>query len=287
LLKGKEALSMEHPVRTAIVTGLLVAIIAVISGGSAWAAQQPGFLLSVRGNQLSAQIEKRALGDVMTALAQQTGLEISVDRSVAHSEVTVAFENLPLEEAIQHLMGDNGYALTFAQTTSGNHLKIVAISIFSKGVAPHEGRPGGNAAAEPPSTSDGGEKVNRNSLTGTELVTQPDTNQVQEGDLLLGLQAEDSHVREASLEKLGKTRLPLPLEPLTEMALKDSSTQLRMEALQLLSARGGDVALEPLKQAVGDPDPAVSLLAKGLLDERMEAIAEALREKNEEGGVQP
>lgn len=275
---------MKHPVRAAVVTGLLMAIIAFISGEPTWAAQQPGFLLSDRGNRMSAQIEKRPLGDVMTALVQQTGLEISVDRSVSHNEVTVAFENLPLGEAIQHLMGDNGYALNFAQTPLENHLKDVAISIFSKGVAPHESRPDGDAMADPPSTNAEGEQVNRNSPTGTELVTQPDTD--QEGDLLLDVQDKVPHVREASLEKLGKTRLPLPLEPLTEMALKDSSPQLRLEALQLRSDRGVDVALEPLQQAVEDPDPEVSLLAKGLLDERTEPIAEALREKNEEGGEQ-
>jgi len=275
---------MKHPVRAAVVTGLLMAIIAFISGEPTWAAQQPGFLLSDRGNRLSAQIEKRPLGDVMTALVQQTGLEISVDRSVSHNEVTVAFENLPLGEAIQHLMGDNGYALNLAQTPLENHLKDVAISIFSKGVAPHESRPDGDATAEPPSTHAEGEQVDRNSPTGTELVTQPDTD--QEGDLLSGVQDKDPRVREASLEKLGKTRLPLPLEPLIEVALKDSSPQLRLEVLRLRSDRGGDVALEPLKQAIEDPDPEVNLLAKGLLDERTEAMTEALREKNEEGGEQ-
>jgi hypothetical protein len=56
-----------------------------------------------------------------------------------------------------------------------------------------------------------------------------------------------------------------------------------MDAMGLLAEKGGDAALDVLKQATRDPDLGVSGLANGLLEERKalaEVLLEELRQEN-------
>jgi HEAT repeat protein len=82
------------------------------------------------------------------------------------------------------------------------------------------------------------------------------------------LQDRDPKVREAVLEQLGGSGDPLPVDSLAEMVQTDTNPVLRMDALELLAEKGGEAALDPLKQALRDPDPAVRGLAQGLIEER-------------------
>jgi HEAT repeat protein len=41
-----------------------------------------------------------------------------------------------------------------------------------------------------------------------------------------------------------------------------------MDALELLAEKGGDAALDPVREALKDPDPEVRGLAQGLMEEQ-------------------
>lgn len=82
-----------------------------------------------------------------------------------------------------------------------------------------------------------------------------------------GLRDPNVHVRETSLGTLETWEGPLPEKALTEVALKDESTPLRVHALDLLAYRKGIDALEVLQQARLDPVPMVSQFAEQLITE--------------------
>ncbi|MBA2592981.1 MAG: hypothetical protein M3495_05615 [Pseudomonadota bacterium] len=74
---------------------------------------------------------------------------------------------------------------------------------------------------------------------------------------------QDGEVRGTALASVQGGGVSIPLEALTDMALKDASPKLRLHALDELVERSepGKI-VEQLKQAAEDPDPHVQALAQ-------------------------
>jgi hypothetical protein len=257
--------------RVLLLTGVLILPFIGWWEGSLSAASVSGapFVLTFQNNLLSAKIETVSLREVTERLAQLTKIEISLDRSIGNETVTAEFENLPLKEGIQRILQGKSYALIYAPAPLGSlpAPKVAGIRVLSKGAGPSMDKESADSVTP---------------FSGSDTREGP-----PESATASGLRDQDRKVRENALERLGQSGQPVPVESLAEMALTDTSPQLRMDALALLVEKGGDAALDSLNQAVRDQDPGVSLLAKGLLEERTEAMAEAIRERNEGGGEKP
>jgi len=253
---------------------------------NAASVSDPPFVLTLKDNHLSAKIVTVSLINVLEKLAQLTNVETSLDRSVANETVSAEFNNLPLEEGIRRILQGKSYALTYARTSFSNGRtpvpKVVEIRVVSKNSGPgtaqrdadfmivSRGREGSLG------TSDAGKDRARESAATidpqarmTAITTLKEEAEEKRMETLqaviAGLSDEDSQVREAALEVLKDGDGPVPLEPLSEVALRDASPEHRMDALMLLAERNGQAALGPLNQAVNDPDPGVSEMARTLL----------------------
>lgn len=242
-------------------------------------ASEASFDLTFRDNLLNAKIETVSLKEVLERLSRLTNIEISLEKSVGDETVTVEFKNLPLEEGILRILQGKSYALTYDQNPflKGRRVlpKVVGIRVVPEGAGSSMDKeradsvillPGSSEGGRPPETLEG--------QIGNTLFPQ-------DSDKGLGLRDQDPKVREAELERLGQGDQPIPVDSLAEMVLTDKSPQLRMDAMSLLAEKGGDAALDTLTQAIRDPDPGVSGLAMGLLEER-KILAEVLLEKLKE-----
>jgi hypothetical protein len=250
-------------------------------GAGAEARSGTSYVLTLQYDHLSAAIENLPLRDVLEKLSRLTDIEVSLEGSVGDESVTVEFKNLPLEDGIRRILQGKSFALTYTQTSfSKGHAalpKVVGIRVVPKGAGQSINKESADSVI-PFSSSDTRERPPESLEARTREALPP-----PESATASGLRDQDPKVREAILEKLGQTGQTVPVEPLAEMALTDASPALRMDALELLAEKGGDAALDSLKQALQDPDPGVRGLAQGLLDERRvlaQGLLEELKEKN-------
>ncbi len=244
-------------------------------------------VLSLQGNSLSVQVEQVPLGEVLAAIAQQTGLTVHLVGSVAEDEVSVEFQNLPLQEGINRIVGGRNYVLVYAQAPAATG-RLGLRGAREIGVTPS------GAASSIPSGSGDSAVVRPGGNTRTEdlrslqewvrelgeapeqavgeSAPQASEEQGDEGErdvlavIAAALRDEDPLVRAAALELLGETHTPLLLGPLAEAALSDRSPQRRTEAQEPLAEGEGVAAVDVLRQGLGDSDPRVRSLAQELLD---------------------
>ncbi len=266
-----------------LLTGFLVLPFFGWCAGGAGTEARSGtsYVLTLQHDHLSAAIENLPLRDVLEKLSRLTDIEVSLEGSVGDESVTVEFKNLPLEDGIRRILQGKSFALTYTQTSfSKGHAalpKVVGIRVVPKGAGQSINKESADSVI-PFSSSDTRERPPESLEARTREALPP-----PESATASGLRDQDPKVREAILEKLGQTGQTVPVEPLAEMALTDASPALRMDALELLAEKGGDAALDSLKQALQDPDPGVRGLAQGLLDERRvlaQGLLEELKEKN-------
>jgi hypothetical protein len=249
-------------------------------------ASETSFILAIHDNLLSAKIETVSLTKVLERLAQLTLIESSLDGSIGNETVTVEFENLPLEEGIRRILQGKSYALTYSQTSFSRGdaalPKVVGIRVVPKGAGPNTAKRDADSVIVPQNRTEILGQPNPQQEQARESLAAADTKArlaaltaLMEGaeekkaealqTIVAGLKDEDADVREAALDVLENGDGPVPLEPLSEVAMNDGRPQHRMAALMLLAERNGQAALGPLKQALKDPDPGVSEMAQTLL----------------------
>jgi hypothetical protein len=248
------------------------------------------FVLTVHNNLLSAQIESVSLKEVLERLSQLADIEVFSKGSLGNETVRVEFKNLPLEEGIRRILQGKSYALAYAQSSySPGHTaspRVVGIRVVPKGPGPdtahgnsdsptiYFGGIGGNApdvernteherSRESVAAADTKDRVAALSAL-TEAAGENNAEALHA--IVAGLEDEHADVREAALDMLQSGVGPVPPEPLSEMAMKDGSSQNRMVALMLLAERDGQAALDPLNKALTDPDSRVSEMAQMLLE---------------------
>lgn len=256
-------------------------------GAGAEARSGTSFVLTLQHDHLSAAIENLPLRDVLEKLSRLTDLEVSLEESVGDELVSVEFKNLPLEEGIRRILQGKSFALTYAQTSfSKGHTalpKVVGIRVVPKGAGPNTDNRDADSVIVPRDREETIGQHNAEQERARESLAAADTKArlaaltaLMEGaeekkaealqTIVAGLKDENADVREAALDVLKGGDGPVPLEPLSEVALKDGSPQHRMDALMLLAERNGKAALGPLNQALKDPDPGVSEIAQTLLE---------------------
>jgi hypothetical protein len=276
-----------------LLTGVLILPFLGIWGTSTSAApvSDTSFALTLQHDHLSAAINNLPLRVVLEKLSRLMNLEVSLEKSVGDETITVEYKNLPLEEAIRRILHGKSYALTYAQTSfSKGHTalpKVVGIRVVPKGAGPStvQGNTdsetiyfGGFGGNEPDRQRNAEQEQAHDSLAAADTkarlaaLTEGAEDKKAEAlrAIVAGLEDENADVREAALDVLKSGYGPVPLKPLSEVALKDGSPAHRTDALMLLAERNGQAALGPLNQALKDPDPGVSEMAHTLIETLME-----------------
>jgi hypothetical protein len=270
--------------RVLLLTGVLILPILGlwVTSVSAASHAKGSNVLTLKNNHMSAKIEARPLREVLQSLGRLTNIEIALDRALENEPVSVEFNNLPLEEGIRHILQGKNYALTYAQITLSKgpmpSQKIVGIRVVPKGAGTNSVLGISKQAAIPLDGVESHEKPNSQREPGDEAITAEDTSaeskdganenkEMTPQEIVDALKGEDPSLRESAMDALKGGDGPVPFEPLSEMAMKDSDPLNRMEALTLLAVRNGQAAMEPIEQALNDPDPGVSNVAVRLLED--------------------
>jgi hypothetical protein len=138
----------------------LVAALALIGAAPrARADESPAPRIEYRDDRLSVHLDHVPLASVVDAIGKQSGAEIR-GTVTAPRDVTTAFENVPLNDALKRLLGDESFTLTY-----GEQGKLRAIELrggpdsakpLAGGTKPalEESKPAGAGAAPWPPNDD-------------------------------------------------------------------------------------------------------------------------------------
>lgn len=197
--------------------------------------KSPGWFLSVREGQLTANINRIPLRIVLEELARQVPLRLSASEGWRDHPVTAHFRSLPLDEAVARLLTGLPYGIIYAPAPAGTGSaatrQIVELIVLEK--APAARVAGSSEASD----------VTSNTGTGT----GPGQGQ------------------ETTLETT----------PEWTAALEHPTTAVRVEALQRWAAQGAATPLDPLTRALVDPDESVRASAQELVERVWAAKAES------------
>ncbi|OOO01001.1 MAG: hypothetical protein USCGTAYLOR_02792 [Chromatiales bacterium USCg_Taylor] len=257
----------------------------LLSLGSAW-AEEP-FYLSVKDNTLSARITQIPLGEVLQALAREARVAVYVRGSA--EAISASFDELPLEEGVKRLLTGRDYTLAFERPApAGRSPRLIEIRILAEGGA---GALTTISEATPaPETiptsvklpaSHSLDALAREAQQAREpariaalkaLVEQGGTGEQAVAAANSALKDGDPQVRGAALRLAREHGLVVENGTLREIAVKDSSRQLRGQAWVELVERSETIEDERqrLNQAFQDPDPGI----KGWAERKLAQIAE-------------
>lgn len=273
-----------------VLTGVLL-----LSLGTAWAEDRgaenrvvPPFIVSVKDTTLSVKIENVPLGEVLKELARQAHLEVYLGASSAEERISARFDNLPIEEGIKRLLRGKNYTLTYARTAASP--RVAEIRVIANGPGPIT-KITDKTASFPPAAETGSSSPEERPLeelaqqalqapepaariTALKALGERGEEEKSRSTVASALRDQNTGVRGVALE-LVQQGLPVPLEAVHEMALHDTSPELRINALDtLVDLSDTNAAMEYLKKALQDPDPQIKTRVQHML-QRVAEEAEA------------
>jgi hypothetical protein len=222
---------------------------------------------------VTLDVKHAPLVGVLAAIGQQAQITIHVPDNISSERLSLAFQNLPLEEALKRMLTGQSYTFLYKQD-KGREV-IAGIRLFAK----HEQAPPTNPASSngmsaiaqlmgsqylPMMTRSWGRGGSRMSEEIVALISDDVpldelkrsfsetkdparrsaildamANRGEEGPvgstLSMALSDSDEEVRADALNHLKMTSETLPLGPLAQMAATDSNPDLRMEAMTLMT----------------------------------------------------
>jgi len=124
-------------------------LLLVLMGGAAVAAPPatppPAPTVVVRDGKVTATLEQAPLDLVVAAIAEQTGAEVRGSVPPGR-EVTRRLDAVPLEDALERLLGTHGFTLTY---DADGHLKRIALAMGAGESAPKAPAPATSPVAGP------------------------------------------------------------------------------------------------------------------------------------------
>jgi HEAT repeat protein len=254
---------------------LFVTLLFSLSGGfdPARAEEEPkpegAFVVKVDGERLTVRLQGIPLHAALKAIERESGVALALLTPLTE-EITIAFENLPLEQGLRRLLGNHSYILFYAATGPGQPAALRQVKVLPKGrevvrAGDHREQPR-VMPSRPPGLGDPDPEKRTEAVMALAAGEEPGKSL----DLLIEIlrQDKDNDVREAALHALGSLD-PIPLEPLLAVAFQDKSPSIRVRALTLLGEQGaGDPRVKAALQraATSDPDREVMELASSLLE---------------------
>jgi HEAT repeat protein len=274
---------------------LVLAGVLLLSLGTAWAEDRgaenrvvPPFIVSVKDTTLSVKIENVPLGEVLKELTRQAHLEVYLGASSAEEKISARFDNLPLEEGIKRLLRGKNYTLTYARTAASP--RVAEIRVIANGSGPITKITDETASVSPAAKAGSSspeerpfEELAQQALQAPEpaariaalkALGERGEEEKSRSTVASALRDQNTGVRGMALE-LVQQGLPVPLEAVHEMALHDTSPELRINALDtLVDLSDTNAAMEYLKKALQDPDPQIKTRVQHML-QRVAEEAEA------------
>jgi hypothetical protein len=294
------ASSAEDSFRAAII-GTTGAVVAVLLAASAVRADS---LIKVDWNKglLSVSAENAELSQVLREVAHQTGIRIRGSQD-AGQRVSIHFSDVSLEKGLKALLDGVGYAVV-GDISSPEKARSAQVVVFGWPASPDSTgvqkvkatvtRPRASPEEEPTSRQD-------KALAAVEAAAA-------KGDmdaLSKAVQSSDPAVQSQAFEEMSKVNPQAALDALSNVLKSDEPAQ-RLQALQLLdqseqadndtvvsamsqalnaddpsikdyaiqalARRGGSQEMDLLRQAMGDPDPAVRLMVLESVGQETEAL---------------
>jgi hypothetical protein len=245
-----------------LLIGILVLPLLYANEGHTEATQEPTlperpFFLAVHNQTLSVKIENASLETVLSELAGQAGLKVSIASSARRDLLSTEFRNLPLEEGITRLLSGKSYALIYAP--SGSHPLWAVAEIL---VYPSETGPPTTTGAILSTIVPTGANLGKGTLT---LPAKESRGLARSGDSKL--------LKDKSDKKRAMTReeLPdeIPEEELRRTAREAPDPDARIDALEELAGRWDEGStlsmLSTLTSALKDSNEDVRAKALELL----------------------
>lgn len=93
----------------------MVLLLSIFVSGYLWAANNSN-PVEVEGNQLSIHAEGMALGDLLMAVRDMTGIQFGFVGSVVQRKIFLDFEGLPLSEGIKKIILPSSFAAIYDET---------------------------------------------------------------------------------------------------------------------------------------------------------------------------
>jgi hypothetical protein len=211
-------------------------------------------------------VKDAPLTAVLAELGQQAQITVSAPDDVKPERLTLAFHNLPLEDALKRVLAGHSYAFLYKQ--NGGLDVISGVRLFAK----HEHAPPADTASSsaqavaPLQTSQDPPTPTATPTTGSwarvglimnEAKLPANTDDVPLDELKRSFSAaQDPVLRSATLEAVADRGEEGPVTPMLANALSDSDEGVRETALTLLKSSYDPVPIGPLaSMAMLDTNP--------------------------------
>jgi hypothetical protein len=238
-------------------------------------------VLTFEEGLLSLEAKNICLGILLEALAEQSYAQIHLSPSIADKPVSASFKELPLEQAIKHILRDTSYAL---QTKSKHGFWAEDSPATSEGVeiwlAPKEAV----VSDQPSSLSEGQEKLidlaalaeqsrfapePETRTYAVQLIAQTSDRAKAAQILLTSLQDSAPQVRCAALMTMAELNSAVTasaMDGVADMALHDENPEVRKRALLKLINEDfwSEATSTAMTRALYDKNPAIQEVAREL-----------------------
>jgi hypothetical protein len=236
------------------------------------------FLVRVKDNLLTVKLKHVLLEKVLTEIANQTGIQISIDGPMEEL-VSADFSDLPLDKGMKRLLRDVDHIFIYrgakARAPEPEIRKVIIYSkrgeISDKRSEPRvigpENRPPRNLKQTPQESLVRGPESKNEGVQEKTVDFTPalkDEKSIVELTAVL-LNDKDEEARGKAAQALGDLRDKRAISALIQ-ALKDKDAGVRESAVDALGTIGGEEVIRPLMDALKDEDEDVR-----------EAAAEALK----------
>jgi hypothetical protein len=229
---------------------------------------EPASAVTFKEGSLSIRVEYRSLDWVLEEVSREAKVAIIRDGGAARRRVQIRFQDLPLDEGLRRILKDQDYFFFYG--AEGNApASLTAVWVYPKG----EGR---GLRPVPPETwastrdlegdlADADPAVRARAV---EALVERKREGAREA-LLEALKDQDEQVRTRALYKAADEDLELPTATLIELALGDSSPDVRFLALEALADRPEVRTIA--EAALNDQSPHVRQRAREILQSLDEA----------------
>jgi hypothetical protein len=113
-----------------------VVLLGVSLCGVAWALRANASpLLAYREERLSVSLQRVPLADVMAMFARESGVEIDGEFDGTR-EVTHRFDGVPIAQALDRLLGDQNFTLTYAEDGRLRRLQLHGLAAPRRPIRP-------------------------------------------------------------------------------------------------------------------------------------------------------
>ena len=218
----------------------------------------------VHNDSISIDVRGLGLGALLDEIERQAAVSFVVPESIRGETVSNRFENLPLVEGIRLLLEGRSYLIDHAPPQSNGHSLSLTIRLLeSSGSSRKSGASTGAA------NNDLDEQAAQRAEKLIDLADEADLDRVMPA-LREAVSDPHSVVREAALEIIdAMDDEEAPAQLVAEIALRDASPELRMEALEVMTSLAkvqGDLVQDTLRKALNDSSSEVREMASDLIE---------------------